>query len=142
MNVVIGSDHGGYGLKTYLLSRLESDGYRVDDVGTHSLDSVDYPDFADQVCKKVKEQPETLGILICGTGVGMSISANRNYEIRAALCHDEYSARMSREHNDANVLCLGARVIGKGLAAAIVDIWLHSSFSGGRHQRRVDKFSR
>jgi ribose 5-phosphate isomerase B len=142
MNVVIGSDHGGYGLKTYLLSRLEGDGYQVDDVGTHSLDSVDYPDFADQVCKKVKEQQETLGILICGTGVGMSIAANRNYEIRAALCHDEYSARMSREHNDANVLCLGARVIGKGLAAAIVATWLHSSFSGGRHQRRVDKYSR
>ncbi len=142
MNVVIGSDHGGYDLKKFLLSRLRGDGYQVDDVGTHSLDSVDYPDFADQVCKKVKAQPDTLGILICGTGVGMSISANRNYEIRAALCNDEYSARMSREHNDANVLCLGARVVGKGLAAAIVDIWLQSSFSGGRHQRRVDKFSR
>ncbi len=142
MEVAIGSDHGGYGLKTHLVSKLEAEGCRVHDVGCYSLDSVDYPDYADQVCKKVKELPGVLGILICGTGVGMSIAANRDYEIRAALCHDEYSARMSREHNNANVLCLGARVIGKGLAASIVDVWLSSSFSGGRHQRRVDKYSR
>lgn len=142
MSVVIGSDHGGYNLKTVLTGKLKSDGYRVEDIGCHSPDSVDYPDFAEHVCKKVIENSGVLGILICGTGIGMSIAANRHYEIRAALCHDEYSARMSREHNDANILCLGARVIGNGRAEGIVDAWLDASFSGGRHQVRIDKFSR
>lgn len=142
MNVVIGSDHGGYDLKAYLVSKLEREGRQFEDLGCHSSESVDYPDFAEQVCKKVIADQNTLGILICGTGIGMSLAANRNYEIRAALCHDEFSAQMSREHNNANILCLGARVIGRGLAESIVDTWLNSSFSGGRHQIRIDKFSK
>ena len=142
MNVVIGSDHGGYDLKTHLVSKLEREGRQVEDLGCHSSESVDYPDFAEQVCKKVIDDQNTLGILICGTGIGMSVAANRNYEIRAALCHDEFSALMSREHNNANILCLGARVIGRGLAESIVDTWLSASFSGGRHQIRIDKFSK
>lgn len=142
MNVVIGSDHGGYDLKAHLVSKLERQGRQVEDLGCHSSESVDYPDFAEQVCKKVIADQNTLGILICGTGIGMSLAANRNYEIRAALCHDEFSAQMSREHNNANILCLGARVIGRGLAESIVDTWLNSSFSGGRHQIRIDKFSK
>jgi ribose 5-phosphate isomerase B len=142
MNVVIGSDHGGYDLKTHLVSKLERQGHQVEDLGCHSSESVDYPDFAEQVCKRVIDDQNTLGILICGTGIGMSLAANRNYEIRAALCHDEFSAQMSREHNNANILCLGARVIGTGLAESIVDAWLNSSFSGGRHQIRIDKFSK
>jgi ribose 5-phosphate isomerase B len=142
MNVVIGSDHGGYDLKAHLVSKLERQGRQVEDLGCHSSESVDYPDFAEQVCKRVIDDQNTLGILICGTGIGMSLAANRNYEIRAALCHDEFSAQMSREHNNANILCLGARVIGTGLAESIVDAWLNSSFSGGRHQIRIDKFSK
>ena len=142
MNVVIGSDHGGYDLKTHLVSKLEREGRQVEDLGCHSSESVDYPDFAEQVCKRVIDDQNTLGILICGTGIGMSVAANRNYEIRAALCHDEFSALMSREHNNANILCLGARVIGRGLAESIVDTWLSASFSGGRHQIRIDKFSK
>ena len=142
MNVVIGSDHGGYDLKAHLVSKLERQGRQVEDLGCHSSESVDYPDFAEQVCKRVIDDQNSLGILICGTGIGMSLAANRNYEIRAALCHDEFSAQMSREHNNANILCLGARVIGTGLAESIVDTWLNSSFSGGRHQIRIDKFSK
>lgn len=142
MNVVIGSDHGGYDLKVHIVSKLDRDGHQVVDLGCHSSDSVDYPDFAEQVCKRVIADHNTLGILICGTGIGMSIAANRNYKIRAALCHDEYSARMSREHNNANILCLGARVIGSGLAETIVDTWLKCSFSGGRHQHRIEKYSK
>ena len=111
-------------------------------MGCNSNDSVDYPDFADQVCEQVIDGKVQYGILVCGTGIGMSMAANRYQGIRAALCYTEYSARMSREHNDANILCLGDRVLGKGLAENIVDVWLTTSFSGGRHQKRIDKFSR
>lgn len=142
MNVVIGSDHGGYTMKTHLISLLKEKGHYVRDLGCNSLDSVDYPDFADQVCMEVIDSSDTVGVLICGTGIGMSLAANRRVEIRAALCHDEYSAQMSREHNDANILCLGARVIGDGLAEKIVDTWLKTSFAGGRHQTRIDKYSK
>ena len=141
MNIVIASDHGGYELKRVLFDKLKEDGYAVDDLGCDSTASVDYPDFAERVCKKVIEEPQTLGILICGTGIGMSLAANRNAEIRAAVCCDEYSAQMSREHNDANILCLGARVIGAGLAEKILDTWLATEFAGGRHQIRVNKYS-
>ena len=141
--IIIGSDHGGYDLKAHIVSKLDREGHhQVEDLGCHSPESVDYPDFAEQVCKRVIDDQNTLGILICGTGIGMSLAANRNYEIRAALCHDEYSARMSREHNNANILCLGARVIGTGLAETIVETWLASSFSGGRHQSRIEKYSK
>lgn len=142
MKIAIGSDHGGFELKQMLVEKLASSGHEVSDLGCNSNDSVDYPDFADQVCEQVLDGKVQYGILVCGTGIGMSMAANRNQGIRAALCHTEYSARMSREHNDANILCLGDRVLGKGLAENIVDVWLTTSFSGGRHQKRIDKFSR
>ena len=135
MRIAIGSDHGGFELKQFLVSVLEKDGHQVDDCGCSTDASVDYPDFADKVCTAVLSGDVSAGILVCGTGIGMSMAANRYHGIRAALCHDEYTARMSREHNDANVLCLGDRVLGKGVAAAVVDVWLGSSFQGGRHQQ-------
>jgi len=141
MKIAIGADHGGFELKEFIREKLEKSGYEVEDFGCHSLDSVDYPDFAKLVCQSVKEDQSALGILICGTGIGMSLAANRYPEIRGALCHDEYTARLSREHNNANILCLGARVVGAGVAEGIVDTWLASSFSGGRHQSRIDKYS-
>ena len=140
--IAIGSDHGGYEMKKQIISKLEKDGYQIKDLGCHSLDSVDYPDFARAVCASVTQGEAQYGILICGTGIGMSLAANRHYEIRAALCHDEYTARMSREHNNANILCLGARVLGLGVAEAIVDCWLDTSFAGDRHLRRIEKFSK
>ncbi len=142
MKIAIGSDHGGFELKNSLLAKLSSLGHEVSDLGCDSDTSVDYPDFADQVCARVLDGKAQFGILVCGTGIGMSMVANRHRGIRAALCHNEYTARLSREHNDANLLCLGDRVLGKGLAESIVDVWLRSSFAGGRHQRRIDKFSR
>lgn len=142
MKIAIGSDHGGFDLKQMLVAKLAGQGHEVKDLGCESSDSVDYPDFADQVCEQVNEGKVKYGILVCGTGIGMSMAANRYQGIRAALCHNEYSARMSREHNDANILCLGDRVLGKGLAESIVEAWLTTSFSGGRHQKRIDKFSR
>lgn len=141
MKIAIGSDHGGFGLKQILSAKLMGAGYEVVDCGCKSVDSVDYPDFADQVCKQVLSGDARLGILVCGTGIGMSMAANRHKGIRAALCHNEYTARLSREHNDANILCLGDRVLGTGIAEAIVDVWLQSEFAGGRHQRRIEMFS-
>ncbi len=142
MKIAIGSDHGGFELKKLLVAKLSSLGHEVSDLGCDSDTSVDYSDFADQVCAQVLDGKAQSGILVCGTGIGMSMAANRHRGIRAALCHNEYTARLSREHNDANILCLGDRVLGKGLAESIVDVWLSSSFAGGRHQRRIDKFSR
>lgn len=141
MKIAIGSDHGGFGLKQTLAAKLQDDGHEIVDLGCDSLDSVDYPDFADQVCKQVLAGGANLGILVCGTGIGMSMAANRHKGIRAAVCHNEYTARMSREHNDANILCLGDRVLGSGVAASIVDAWLQTEFAGGRHQRRIEMFS-
>jgi ribose 5-phosphate isomerase B len=142
MNVVIGADHGGFELKEQLIALLGESGHEVTDVGCYSLDSVDYPDIAGKVREKILAGNSDRGILICGTGIGMSIAVNRSVEIRAALCHDEYTARLSREHNNANVLCLGARVTGAGVAEEIVRVWMDTEFEGGRHQRRVAKFSR
>lgn len=141
MKIVIGSDHGGYELKQCIVTMLDTDGQTIEDIGCHSEDSVDYPDFAEQVCAAVSSGLADCGILVCGTGIGMSMAANKRKGIRAALCHDEYTARLSREHNDANVLCLGDRVVGKGVAEGIVKTWLSTTFSGGRHQIRIDKFS-
>lgn len=141
MRIVIGADHGGFVLKEILVGVLQRLQYMVDDVGCHCLESVDYPDFAATVCQAVLNDSETRGILICGSGIGMSMAANRHHGIRAALCHDEYTARLSRAHNDANVLCLGARVIGPGVAEGIVETWLATGFDGGRHQGRIAKFS-
>jgi ribose 5-phosphate isomerase B len=141
MKIAIGSDHGGFDLKTHLVARLQQNGHLIADLGCNSTNSVDYPNFADAVCAQVRGGEADCGILICGTGIGMSLAANRYRDIRATLCHDEYTARLSREHNNANVLCLGARVLGPGLAEAIVERWLATGFSGGRHQLRVNMYS-
>ena len=140
MKVAIGCDHGGLDLKDIVKSVLKELGHDIDDQGCNSSESVDYPNFAKAVSSLVKNGECERGILICGTGIGMSMAANRIPGIRAALCHEMFSARMSREHNDANVLCLGARVIGQGLAAETVRIWMTTDFAGGRHQRRIDMF--
>ena len=136
--IVIGSDHGGLALKEELAAYLKEKGLEVKDMGCYSPESVDYPDVAQAACEEVKQQG-CLGILLCGTGIGISISANKVPGTRAALCSDPYSARMCREHNNAQVLCLGGRVVGPELAKCIVDAFLEGSFAGGRHQRRVDK---
>ncbi|MGX9726271.1 MAG: ribose 5-phosphate isomerase B [Candidatus Electronema sp. VV] len=141
MKIAVGSDHGGFELKQQVVEFLSKAGHEVESVGCFGLASVDYPDFADKVCALVKAGTCERGILICGTGIGMSIAANRHREIRAALCHEAFTARMSREHNNANVLCLGARVIGSELALEIVRAWVAAEFAGGRHQRRLDMLS-
>jgi len=141
MTIAIGSDHAGFPLKQVVKSWLEEHGYEVDDLGTYDTKSVDYPDYAAAVAHAVAEGKADRGILICGTGIGMSISANKVPGIRAALCTDAYTARMSRRHNDANVLCMGARVIGPGVAESIVEAWLSEEFEGGRHARRVGKIN-
>ncbi len=141
MKIAFGADHGGFELKTHLVKLLLNLGHEIDDIGCHSLESVDYPDYAKTVSQKISEGSCDVGILICGTGIGMSLVANRNNKIRAALCHDEYTARLSREHNNANILCLGARVLGSGVAEEMVKTWLSTSFDGGRHQQRISQYS-
>ncbi len=141
MKIVIGSDHGGFELKETIKDRLLQRDYSIIDVGCSSVDSVDYPDFSDQVVSHIVNGTCNKGILICGTGIGMSIAANRDRRIRAANVHNLFTARMSREHNNANILCLGARVIETDLALEIVSVWLDTEFTGGRHQIRIDKFS-
>jgi len=140
VRVAIGCDHGGIDLKNTVITVLNDLGHTVDDQGCNSTESVDYPDFARSVSSLVVEGKCECGILICGTGIGMSMAANRIPGIRAALCNEMFAAKMSREHNNANILCLGARVIGPGLAAEIVRTWMTSEFAGGRHQRRIDMF--
>ncbi len=140
MRIAIGADHGGVELKEMIVRLIAGLGHEIDDLGCHGLDSVDYPVFAKTVCAGVQQGRYERGILICGTGLGMSMAANRLPGIRAALCHEPYSAQMSREHNDANVLCLGARVIGPGLAEEVVRMWLNTEFAGGRHLRRISMF--
>lgn len=137
--LAIGSDHGGFSLKEKIKEFLEQQGIPYEDFGTYNSESVDYPDYAKKVAEAVASGKCERGILCCGTGIGVSIAANKVKGIRAAHCHDTFSARYSREHNDANILTLGERVIGPGLALEIVDVWLKSSFNGGRHARRVDK---
>lgn len=138
LRIAIGSDHGGYEYKEQIVGHLKKKGYECVDVGTYSTDSCDYPVIARAVTTKITTGEADRGILVCGTGIGMSIVANKVKGIRAALCGDTFSARASRAHNNSNVLCLGERVIGINLAMDIVDIWLESKFEGGRHQRRVD----
>ncbi len=135
--VVLGSDHAGYPLKEKVKELLINKGYEIIDVGCNTPTSCDYPEFAKKLCKEVLKL-SALGILICGSGIGMSICANRTKGIRAALCFNEYMARMSRRHNNANVLCLGARVIGEDVATAIVESFLQEKFEGGRHLRRIE----
>lgn len=142
MKVAIGSDHGGYQLKEKIKQLLEDLDISYEDFGTDSEESVDYPDFAEGVAKGVADEEYERGILICGTGIGMSIAANKIDGVRAALCHDLFSAQATREHNNSNVLTMGARVIGDQLALEIVKTWLGSDFDGGRHQRRIDKIAK
>ena len=139
MKLMIGSDHGGFELKEEVKKYLESLGHEVVDVGTYTSDSCDYPDIAKAGCEKITSGECERGILICGTGIGISMAANKIRGIRAACCSDTYSARYTRLHNDANVLCFGGRVVGGGLACELVDAYLSVEFEGGRHQRRVDK---
>lgn len=141
MQIALGSDHGGFQLKEKIKQLLDELGIEWKDFGTSSEESVDYPDFAQLVALAVAKGDYHRGILICGTGIGMSIVANKVAGIRAALCHDCFSAQATREHNDSNVLCLGQRVIGSGLALEIVKIWLQTTFVGGKHLRRVQKIS-
>ncbi len=139
--LAIASDHGGVELKQSLTIYLQESGTEVADLGTNGSESVDYPDYAQKLSEWVEKNPGNMGILICGSGIGMSIAANRNPNIRAALCHDGLSASLSRRHNDANVLCLGARLIGIETAKDCVNEFLNSEFEGGRHQKRIDKLS-
>jgi len=141
VKIGIGSDHGGYALKEEIRKLLEISGVDVVDYGTNDLTSVDYPEYGKIVGEAVVSGKIDRGIVICGTGIGISISANKVKGVRCALCSDTYSARMSMEHNNANVLALGGRVLGIDLAKEIVSVWLNSKFEGGRHQRRIDKIS-
>lgn len=136
--ITVGCDHAGFGLKKIVIAHLEERGYEVLDVGTHSTDSCDYPKIAHELCKNIQNGTTKLGILICGTGIGMSMAANKHRGIRAAACSDTFSARLTRVHNDANVLCFGERVVGMGLALDLVDAFIDAEFEGGKHQRRVD----
>ncbi len=140
MKLAIGCDHGGFELKEEVLEFIKTvANIQVSDFGPTNRDSVDYPDFGSKVSAAVANGMVDRGILICGTGIGMSIVANRYPKVRAALCHDHFTAQMSREHNDANILVMGERVIGKGVALDIVKTWLETEFAGGRHQKRLDK---
>jgi len=141
VRVALGADHGGYELKEAILCHLEKQGIEVQDFGTHSKDSVDYPKYGFAVGSAIIKEEADLGIVVCGTGLGISMAANKLPGIRAAVCTETFTARMAREHNNANILALGARVIGVGLALDIVDIFLKTEFSGGRHALRVNLIS-
>jgi len=139
MKYFIGTDHAGFEVKPFVIEYLEKKGIEVEDLGCYSSESVDYPDYAHKVAEAVLANPGSMGILICGSGIGMSLAANKHKGIRAALCHDHYTASMARRHNNANILCFGARIVGKGEIESILEGWLNSEFEGGRHQRRVEK---
>ena len=141
MKYYIGADHAGIEIKAFVKDLFEQRGHEVIDMGPYSKDRVDYPDLAEKVCKKVLEDVGSMGILICGSGLGMSMAANKFDGIRAALCHNEYSAKMARKHNDANILCLGERVSGEGMIEAIIKAWDKAEFEGGRHTQRVEKIN-
>ena len=135
--VFLASDHAGFELKNELKEAIKGLGYEVVDLGTNDKNSVDYPDYAHLLASKL--EPNCYGVLVCGTGIGISIAANRHENVRCALCHDEFTARLAREHNDANVIAFGARVIGAGVAISAVEAFLKTKFAGGRHERRVQK---
>ena len=140
MDIIIGSDHAGFDLKEEIRKFLSEKGYySVKDIGTFSHVPVDYPIIAREVAKNITEKKFTKGILLCGSGIGMSITANRFRNVRAALCHNLYTVELSRKHNDANILVLGGRVLGSSLALEMVDLFLHTDFEGGRHQRRLEE---
>lgn len=135
----VGADHAGFELKNTLRDALVTRGHVVEDLGTNSPDSVDYPDFAHAVTERVARTEGALGVLVCGTGIGIMLAANKRPGIRAALCSETFSARMARIHNDANVLCLGSRVVGEGVALEVLTAFVDAEFEGGRHARRVAK---
>jgi len=139
MKIAISNDHAGVELKNAIASHLKAIGHTVIDNGTNSSESVDYPDFTEKTAIQVKNHEVDLGIVICGTGIGASITANKFKGIRAALCHDIYTAKMARKHNDANILVLGGRLMGEELAFRVLDVFLNTEFEGGRHKRRLDK---
>jgi ribose 5-phosphate isomerase B len=141
MRIAMGADHAGYKLKDHLAVLLKDSGYEIDDLGTNSGGSVDYPDFAAAVGRRVASGEADFGLLVCGTGIGVAIAANKIQGVRAATCNELYSASMARAHNNANVLAIGARVVGEGLAEAIAYAFLGTNFEGGRHGRRVDKIT-
>lgn len=141
MKIAIGCDHGGVNLKKSVIEHLQQKGIEVKDFGTYTEESCDYPEYGQKVAEEVVSKNYDFGIVICGTGIGISISANKVPGARAALCHDTFSAHATREHNNANILALGARVTGPGLALDIVDTFLGATFEGGRHERRIDKIS-
>ena len=144
MKISIGSDHRGVDVKAAITEFLKSQGHQLADCGTHSSDSCDYPDIAHAVARSIADSRADRGILICGSGIGMSIAANKTAEVRAALCHDAEAAEMSRRHNDANVLCLSADRLEKledAVMQQIIATWMNTDFEGGRHQRRVDKIT-
>ncbi|MGF1627710.1 MAG: ribose 5-phosphate isomerase B [Alphaproteobacteria bacterium] len=140
--ILLASDHAGFHLKRVVVDHLAARRLPVIDLGTHSEESVDYPDFADRMAEAIKAGEGNRGVLICGTGIGIAMAANRHPAVRAAVCHDVSSAQLTRRHNDANVLALGARLIGETVALDCVDAFLGTEFEGGRHGRRVDKMSR
>ena len=139
MRILIASDHAGFELKALLVGHAREAGHEVLDLGTATPESVDYPDFAHELARRLAAGDGERGVLVCGTGIGMSITANRHRAVRAALCHDAFTAELARRHNDANVLCMGGRTTGPGVAVQMLDIFLAMPFEGGRHQRRVDK---
>ena len=140
LRVALGSDHAGFDLKEFVREHLSARGVQVLDLGTDSTLSVDYPDYAKKVCEAVLDGSADRGVLLCRTGIGMSMMANRFKGIRAALCHDHFTTVAARRHNDANVLVLGGRILGTDLAREIVDTWLETPFEGDRHERRIKKF--
>lgn len=139
MKFYVATDHAGIELKDYTVDLLKEKGHEVIDLGPFSKDRVDYPDYAHKVAHSVLEDKTSHGILICGSGIGMSMAANRHEGVRAALCHDAYTATVARGHNDANILCFGERIVGKGVAESILDAWIAGSFDGGRHCGRIEK---
>ncbi|MCM0649779.1 ribose 5-phosphate isomerase B [Clostridium swellfunianum] len=141
MKIAVGSDHAGLSLKKEVLKHLQAKGIEFEDFGTYAEASCDYPDFAEKVAEEVVSRRFDFGILVCGTGIGISIAANKVPGVRAALCSDTFSAHACREHNDANILALGARIVGVGIALDIVDSFLGAKFEGDRHQKRIDKIS-
>ena len=141
MKIALGCDHGGLDIKTAIKEYLENNGHTVIDVGTHTTDSVDYPVYAKAVCKEIQDKNAELGILCCGTGIGMSMAANKQEGIRAAVLSDEYCCEMTRRHNNANVLCLGGRVIDSAKAVKLAEIFITTEFEGGRHINRINMYS-
>ena len=137
--VFVASDHAGFSLKSFVVNLLRERGFHVFDLGPEEALRCDYPDYANLLCLRLKNEPDAFGVLLCGTGIGMSISANRYSHIRAAVVSDPHTAGATRAHNNANVLCMGERIIGFGMASSIIDAWCSTEFEGGRHQVRIDK---